>query len=92
LKKSTAKEQNHTVDCKSLEKFVVEFLDEQLPEHTRLAFLKHIEECTHCADYLQNYRKTINLSKAALTENNSTEKAEIPEDLVKAILSASQKS
>ena len=91
LKNLTDNDQCSAIDCKSLEKFVVEFLDDQLPAQTRTAFLKHIKECEHCDEYLQSYRKTINLSKAALTDNISAEKSEIPEKLVEAILAASRK-
>jgi len=91
LKNSTENDQPSTIDCKSLEKFVVEFLDNQLPKDTRAAFLKHIEECKHCDEYLQSYRQTIELSKAALSDDSSGDKAGIPEELVEAILAANRK-
>ena len=92
---STDNDQPPTIDCKSLEKFVVEFLDGQLPKETRLAFLEHIEECKHCEEYLQSYQQTIALSKAALIEGDgetSTAESAIPEKLVEAILAASRKT
>ena len=91
MKDSTDKDQHVKIDCKSLEGFVVDFLDDKLPKHTRISFLKHIEECEHCDQYLQRYQQTISLSKAASAEENSSETAKIPEELVEAILAASQK-
>ena len=90
MKNSTDNEQPSEIDCKSLEKFVVEFLDDQLPIHTKAAFLNHIKECVHCDDYLKNYKKTIAISKAAKYENVSTDITEFPEELVEAILTASK--
>ena len=92
---STDNDQPPTIDCKSLEKFVVEFLDGQLPKETRLAFLEHIEECKHCKEYLQSYRKSIDLSKAALNSNDTNatnQDGAIPDKLVEAIMAASRKT
>jgi len=92
LKDPTDNDHPSAIDCQSLESFVIDFLDDKLPEQTRLLFLKHIEECDHCDKYLQHYRQTIDLSKAALTENKLSETDKIPEELVEAILTASRKT
>ena len=92
LKNSANDNSQSKIDCKNLENFVVEFLDDQLPEHTKHAFLTHIKECEQCNDYLLSYKKTIDISKAAITENCSTGKTEIPEELVEAILAVSKKN
>ena len=88
MNNSTETDQTPEIDCKSLEEFIVDFLDEKLPTPTKQAFLKHIEECDNCNQYLQSYQQTISLSKAALTGTPSTSNAEIPEQLVEAILAA----
>ena len=91
MKDNTDTNQNQAIDCKSLETFIIDFLDDNLPAHEKRLFIKHIEECEHCDDYLKGYRKSISLSKAALAENKSDEKAEIPEKVIEAILAASRK-
>ena len=63
-----------------------------MPAKTKLSFLQHIEECEHCEAYLQGYRKTIDISKAAFVESEPAEKNKMPEELMDAILAASQKS
>ena len=80
------------IDCENLEKFIIDFLDDELPIKIKLSFLQHIEECEHCEKYLQEYRKTINLSKAAFAESEPVEKNEMPEELMDAILTAIHKS
>ena len=86
------KNEGTIIDCKNLEKFIIDFLDDDLPAKTKLSFLQHIEECEHCEAYLQGYRKTIDISKAAFVESEPAEKNKMPEELMDAILAASQKS
>jgi len=56
-----------------------------------LSFLQHIEECEHCDAYLQGYKKTISLSKAAFAESESVEQNNMPEQLMNAILAVHNK-
>ena len=84
--------QNHVIDCKNLEKFIIDFIDDALPEDTKLSFLQHIEECEHCNAYLQDYRKTITLSKATFAQERQAKEVGLPEELIDAILVASRKS
>ena len=79
------------INCKNLEKFIVDYLDDQLPAETKQIFTQHIEECEHCADYLRDFEKTISLSKSAFADD-SAKGEEIPEKLVDAILAASRKT
>ena len=78
-----------TIDCKGLEKLIVDFLDDNLPMPQRMLFIEHIGECKHCEDYLQNYRQTIELSKAALSEGKFDEHQKIPDKMIEAIMAAS---
>ncbi len=80
------------IGCDNLEKFIIDFLDDDLPTKTKLSFLQHIEECEHCDAYLQAYRKTIDISKAVFAEGESAYKNKMPEELMDAILAANQTS
>ena len=51
----------------------------------RSAFEAHIDGCLECKNYLDSYRKTIRLSKVALSSTDPVPTT-VPEDLVKAIL------
>jgi len=79
------------IDCENLEKFLIDFLEGELPAKTELSFLQHIEECEHCDAYLQGYKKTISLSKAAFAESESVEQNNMPEQLMNAILAVHNK-
>ena len=92
MKDTTDTNPDPTIDCQSLENFIIDFIDDNLPAREKMLFIKHIEECEHCDDYLKSYRKTIDLSKAALTDKKSDEKADIPEKMVEAILAATRKT
>jgi len=89
LKHTTVTRKISEIDCKSLENFIIDFLEDNLPAHEKMMFQKHIGECKHCEDYLQGYRKSIELSKAALTGKTSDKVENIPDDMVAAILAAS---
>jgi anti-sigma factor RsiW len=74
--------------CQELVAFLMDYLDGDLPEATRLHFEEHLAECTDCVAYLATYREAVRLGKAACAEAEGTAPPEVPEDLVQAVLSA----
>lgn len=73
--------------CEQLEGFLVEYLDDTLPEEQHSVFSQHLERCPACKNYVNNYQKSIELSQAALG-SNSQRSPIMPESLVLAILSS----
>lgn len=67
--------------CQELINFLTDYLDGQLPLSQRLAFELHLSLCHDCRSYLHNFKTTI-----AAAKQSTDGTAEIPEDLVKAIL------
>ena len=74
------------ISCEQLENFIVDFIDEKLPASQRSEFSAHIDYCPKCKVYLENYKKTINASKAVHAQNSND--SDMPEALVQAILTA----
>lgn len=70
--------------CQEILKFLADYLDGNLTPEVQLAFGRHLEICPACQDYLDSYRKTIEMSRIALTSRL----APLPEELVRAILAA----
>lgn len=71
---------------------LIEFLDEyeagaQRPE-VRAEFERHLRVCPQCRDYLKTYRDTLVLARASCEEHGDRVPDEVPEDLVRAVLSA----
>lgn len=71
--------------CKELCDFLMMYLDGELSAAERSAFEAHLSACPPCVTYLDTYRKTVDLCRAAHTGNAE---APLPDDLVKAILSS----
>ena len=69
--------------CQELIEFLTDYLDDQLPQSQRLAFEFHLTLCRDCRAYLHNFKTTI-----AAAKQSGDEPAEMPEDLVKAILNS----
>ena len=71
---------------------LIEFLDRypagELPLRTRLAFRMHLALCRHCRAYLDSYRKTMHVMRAALRDDAPApvEPPAPPAELVEAVL------
>jgi anti-sigma factor RsiW len=76
--------------CRELTDFLADYLSGDLSAEQREAFDRHLSVCRHCRNYLASYEATIKLGKTALCASAEDEPvpAEVPDDLVKAILAA----
>jgi anti-sigma factor RsiW len=77
------------MNCREFTEFLHEYLFGDLPAEERAEFEKHLAECPWCVAYLDSYRKTILLGKAAFAEPDAgSPPADAPEELIQAILQA----
>jgi len=72
--------------CQEVLDYLTEYLEGQLPagEHARMD--EHLAVCSECVAYLRNFRATIAATKQACEDDPAL--AQIPEELVQAILAA----
>lgn len=74
---------------------LVEFLDDYIAKELRggaLALLeKHLSDCPPCVAFLETYRQSIRMGRAALKGTDERIPEGVPEDLVRAILAARTK-
>lgn len=77
--------------CRELIDFLGAYLDGELSEEVRLRFDEHLAACPECSAYLETYRETVKLAKRAFKDPDDPVPADVPEDLVKAILAARRK-
>ena len=77
------------MNCREFTEFLHEYLFGDLPAEEKAEFEKHLAECPWCVAYLDSYRKTILLAKAAFSASeDDPPPADAPEELVQAILRA----
>jgi anti-sigma factor RsiW len=63
------------------------YLDGELPDVERRSFEEHLAECPDCVAYLTSYQQAVRLGKE-VCGCGEVLPADVPEDLVQAILSA----
>jgi anti-sigma factor RsiW len=76
------------ITCREIEDFILDYLDGALPWRQRVVFRAHMVLCRECRDYLASYEKAIALGKAVFQHPDEQAPDEVPEDLVRAILTA----
>lgn len=74
--------------CKQLIDFLDDYVGGALAAEERAEFDRHLALCPACVDYLDGYRETIRLGRAALARGDEAVPDEVPEELVRAILAA----
>jgi anti-sigma factor RsiW len=77
--------------CRELAEFLWKYLEENLSESERARFDAHLGECPHCVAYLKTYRQTIAITREGFPCGDAAVPAEVPEDLLKAVLAAREK-
>lgn len=75
--------------CREMLDFLSDYLDGSLPRETASAFEEHLKVCPDCVAYLDNFRATLQATKAAY--QSAPADAALPENLVQAILSSRTK-
>lgn len=74
------------ITCVEFEEFILNYLDGSLPAAQKRKFDRHIRFCRECHDYLAAYQRTIEIEKAVFAKEEASVPADVPEDLVNAIL------
>jgi anti-sigma factor RsiW len=73
--------------CREIADFLLAYIEGELPAHRRRTFEEHLAECEQCVDYIESYKATVELGKAAFQHDDEVP-ADVPEALVEAILAA----
>ena len=74
--------------CREFAEFLMQYLSRELSVAERSVFEEHMAECPDCVAYLRTYQETIRLEKAAFADPAGPVPADVPDDLVRAILAA----
>ncbi|MEO9652272.1 MAG: zf-HC2 domain-containing protein [Roseobacter sp.] len=80
------------IDCREFEAFIVDYLEGNLSTGQRIKFNMHLRLCRKCRAYLQSYKAAMELVKAQTDiPFSKMGMGDVPEDLIKAVLSARKK-
>ena len=71
--------------CRDCVAFLLDYLEQTLPEEQRLVFESHLAFCPDCRTYLDNYRRTLDATRQLAQEEPA---AGVPKRLITAILAA----
>jgi anti-sigma factor RsiW len=78
--------------CREFVEFLVDYLSGMLPASVHAEFEEHLAECDDCNIYLKSYEETTKLGKTVFSASDDAIPADVPEKLVRAILSARSQS
>ena len=78
--------------CPEVIDFLGAYLDGELAEDVRVRFDEHLGGCPECSAYLATYRSAVRFARDAFRGSGESLAADLPEDLVKAILAARRKT
>jgi len=76
------------VTCREFADFIMDYLSGELSSESRAQFEHHLSLCTNCRKYLTSFEETVKLGKRAFDDDAAAVPADVPEELVKAILAA----
>lgn len=80
---------SHVPTCEEVLTFLWAYLDGELEEGKRQEFDYHLSRCESCTAYLETYKTTIVLERAAASQEG-TAPDELPDELVHAVLAAAR--
>lgn len=74
--------------CREFSDFMGDYLAGELPDGPRRVFEEHLRECGDCARYLESYRRTVELGRAAFEDGDARVGPRVPPALLQAVLEA----
>ena len=74
------------ITCRQFEDFIVDYLEDALPNQKRRSFELHIRTCRECREYLAAYERTRDIARAS--SRSMLTLRGVPEDLVRAVVNS----
>ncbi|HEX7281106.1 MAG TPA: zf-HC2 domain-containing protein [Vicinamibacterales bacterium] len=72
--------------CREFADFMMDYIAGQLPVDSRALFERHLARCPKCPKYFEQYKATVAAGKTAFECPDDEVPADVPEDLIQAIL------
>jgi len=77
------------IDCKQVESFLLAYIEDDLPKSQMKVIDRHLMVCPDCRRYIAEYPRTLEVLSVSKSEADEA-MAEVPKDLINAILEASK--
>lgn len=91
--RSHATARNTGITCREAIDFIMAYLDNELPASERHEFERHLTVCPSCVNYLDSYRRTVQLGRAAMgVQGDQPAAGAVPDGLLKAIRAARKRA
>jgi len=78
-------------NCRELVEFLADYLSGELPSEQRAAFDEHLTRCPSCVSYTSTYLQALRLGRAVMSGEDEPAPAEVPEELIQAVLAARER-
>jgi anti-sigma factor RsiW len=76
------------ITCREFQAFLLDYCEQHLDDEQRAVFEAHLAGCPMCRVHFETYLKTIELGRRVLAEEDPEAPADLPEELVEAVLAA----
>lgn len=76
------------INCREFEDFILDYFEDELAPGPRRIFEWHLKFCPECRAYLARYRQSIEIGRRAFLDPDQSVPADVPEELVRAVLAA----
>ncbi len=83
---------SRSLNCREFIDFLDDYLDGKQPAEVRAEFERHLAICPYCVDYLKTYQDTRCMVQSIRVTNAAEPPADVPEELIQAILAARNKN
>lgn len=74
------------ITCRELIEFLADYIGDELSAQHREMFEKHLAVCLECRNYVDSYKTTLSVGKAAFNHPDDPIPDDVPESLIKALL------
>lgn len=74
--------------CREFTDFIGDYLAGDLTPQVVALFERHLSRCRDCHTYLAQYRATVEAGRQAFDDESASVPADVPEELIQAILAA----
>jgi anti-sigma factor RsiW len=81
-----------SITCRELIDFLWRYVEEEASEEEKGEFEYHLARCPSCVAYMNTYRQTVALGRAAYEGPDDAVPEDVPEELVAAIVAARRRS
>jgi anti-sigma factor RsiW len=79
--------------CQQFNDFVMDYVSCELSQGVRIEFERHLSACPNCVRYIESYKTTIAVGRVAFDSlEHEPPAADVPEELIQAILAAQRKA